>query len=89
MREQITLVNSRLEIQKFPTCYLTCIDSYYYAFLQTMYVMMDGAPVNRSLAKDIQKKYGGYTMPNPNTKDGKITFIMDPKVSTRIVNKIL
>ena len=46
-----------------------------------MYVMMDGAPVNRSLVKEIQKRYGSYSMPNPNTKDDLITFIMDPKVS--------
>lgn len=46
-----------------------------------MYVMMDGAPVNRSLVKEIQKRYGSYSMPNPNTRDDLITFIMDPKVS--------
>ena len=52
-----------------------------YVSLQTMYVMMDGAPVNRAIVKQVLAQYGSYSCPNGNTKEDKITFIMDPKVN--------
>lgn len=44
------------------------------------YVMMDGAPYNRSLIKELYDMYGCYSTPNPSRLDGTITYIMDPKV---------
>lgn len=46
-----------------------------------MYVMMDGAPVNRSIVAEVERQFGCYSSPNINRPGEKITYIMDPKVN--------
>ena len=49
-------------------------------YIQVVYVMLDGAPINRKVVKSVEAMFGCHSSSNPDAVGESITYIMDPKV---------